>query len=191
MIKHLGIDLDALEVIAGEYLLDPLLVASFICVESSGNPWAWNPEPHYRYLWDVRKGRPFRPLTVEERASEFPPKDFPAPPGVDPDAEFWAQQASWGLMQLMGAVARERGFKGSFLTELCTPEVGVWHGCKHLVTYTRRYPDLSDAIAAYNAGSPRRIASGVYENQGYVDKILAQHGRLKVGTDELEREVAG
>jgi len=190
MIRRLGIDRDLLEVITGELSLDPLLVASFICVESSGNPWAWNPEPPYRYMWDLKRKRPFRPLTVDERASERPPADFPGMPGADPDAEWWGQQTSWGLMQVMGAVARERGFTGTFLTELCDPAKNVWIGCRHLVGLSRRFSG-TDLYAAYNAGSPRRVASGAYENQGYVDKIVAQLGRLKDGTDGLEDEALG
>jgi len=186
MLRKIGMDLDQLEIIAGEFLLDPLLVASFICVESSGNPWAWNPEPQYRYLWDVKNGKPFRPLTVAERASKVPPADFPSPPRADRDAEYWGQSCSWGLMQVMGAVAREHNFKEIFLSQLCQPDLNVWVGCKHLAGKIRRYPELTDAISAYNAGSPRRAASGQYENQVYVDRVTAQLGRLKDGSDELE-----
>jgi soluble lytic murein transglycosylase-like protein len=39
---------------------------------------------------------------------------------------------SWGLMQLMGEVAREFGFMGQFLSELCDPDTGVDWGCKKL-----------------------------------------------------------
>lgn len=174
---------DQLARITDELLLDPQLVTSIIQIESSGCPWAWNPEPQYVYLWDVEHDQPFRRLTVEERASEKPPADFPAPWGVDPDAEFWGQQTSWGLMQVMGAVAREYGFKGKFLSELCDPVVGVWHGCKKLAALRRRYAVLEDVIAAYNAGSPRKDIHGRYVNQPYVDKVL---GRLKDGRNELE-----
>lgn len=37
----------------------------------------------------------------------------------------------WGVMQVMGGVAREVGFKGSFLTELCDPEVGIESAVAH------------------------------------------------------------
>lgn len=185
MILELGVERDLVEVVAGELMLDPLLIASFIMVESSGNPWAWNPEPPYRFLWDVKHAKPFRPLTVAERVSEVPPKDFPGWKGADPDAEWWGQQCSWGLMQVMGGVARERGFKGTFLTQLSDPEINLWTGSRHLAALARRYTG-DDLYAAYNAGSPRRVASGAYENQGYVDKIREQLGRLKDGRDELE-----
>jgi hypothetical protein len=91
--------------------LDPNLVEGLILQESSGNTFSWNPEPRYRYLWNVATHQPFRPLTFAERASEEPPTDFPFLKG-DRDQEWWAQQASWGLMQIMGATAREENFRG-------------------------------------------------------------------------------
>lgn len=186
MKRPIGLPLDELEIISGEHFLDMLLVGSFICVESSGNPWAWNPEPPYKWLWNTKTGTPFRPLTVEERNSEIPPKDFPCPAAADRDAEWWGQQCSWGLMQVMGGVAREHGFVDPFLTQLCDPRTNVWMGCRYLRAKMKTYKELSDSVAAYNAGSPRRLANGQYENQTYVDRVLAQYGRLKDGTDELE-----
>jgi hypothetical protein len=84
-------------------------VTAIVLVESAGDPFAWNPEPRYRALWNVRTKAPFRALTDAEIASEVPPVDFPYLLGGR-DQEWWAQQASWGLMQIMGAVAREEGF---------------------------------------------------------------------------------
>ena len=79
--------------------------------ESSFDPWAWNPEPKYRYLWDLLMQKPFRKLTSAEIASEFPPMDFRAPRGVPTDAEWWGQQASWGLCLAEGTpVATSEGW---------------------------------------------------------------------------------
>lgn len=129
----------------------PLLAA--VCAkESSFNPWAWNPEPAYRYLWDVARRAPFRALTTAERVSEVPPADFTAAAG-DKDQEWWGQQASWGLAQVMGAVAREHGFKGGFFPELCDPEVGLEYACRLLANLLSKYDEV-DAISAYNAGRP-------------------------------------
>ena len=157
--------------------LPPLLLIAIIEQESGGNLWAWNPEPRYRYLWDVKRNRPFRTLTEGERASESPPHDFPALAG-DRDQEWWGQQASWGLMQVMGAVAREHGFRGAYLTELCDPELNLEYGCRHLTALRGRFHQAhgwAGVIAAYNAGSPRRISEGgPFENQKYVDQVLAR-----------------
>src|SRR3990167_4673122 len=102
--------------------LDPALVRAVIAQESGWNPYAWNPEPRWRYFWNVETGSPFRPVRTVEIANAFPPKDFPCLKG-DRDQEWWAQQASWGLMQIMGAVAREQGFRGPYLPELCAPAI--------------------------------------------------------------------
>lgn len=162
-----------IESAARDFGLPFWLVAAIVQVESSGIVWAWNPEPRYRYLWDVRENRPFRVLAPSELASKIPPRDFACLAG-DRDQEFWAQQASWGLMQVMGAVARERGYHGPYLTELLNPDAGIHYGCAHLTTLRDRFfarHDWPGVIAAYNAGSPRQVA-GRYENQAYVDKVL-------------------
>lgn len=143
---------DLIEREAGAHRLEPDLVSAIVSVESSFNPWAWNPEPHYRYLWNVKTRRPFRRLTPTERATEVPPVDFPYLAG-DRDQEWWAQQASWGLMQLMGALARERGFKGLYLTELVDPELNLSLGCGHLASLLAwSKGDEAKALGAYNAG---------------------------------------
>lgn len=157
------------------YSLPYGLIHAIMQIESAGDPDAWNPEPHYCWFWDVKKFAPFRrPLPIELEA-KAPPKDFPCLAG-DPDQEWWAQQASWGLMQVMGAVARERGFRGPYLTRLCRPEVSLDYGCKQLKAHADRYAEnqgWSAVIAAYNAGSPRRVPTGQFENQAYVDKVRA------------------
>jgi hypothetical protein len=111
--------------------LDAAVLCAMVEQESGWNAWAFNPEPHYKYVVDWKTGQPFRKLTPEENSSERPPADFPYPKGADRDAEFWGQQMSFGLLQLMGGAARERGFRGVFLTELCDPVTGLEWGCAH------------------------------------------------------------
>ena len=53
---------------------------------------------------------------------------YVAPLGLPPTEEI-ARSISWGLMQVMGQVAREHGFAGKFLSGLCVPEGGVEVGC--------------------------------------------------------------
>jgi hypothetical protein len=53
---------------------------------------------------------------------------YVAPLGLPPTEEI-ARSISWGLMQVMGQVAREHGFAGKFLSELCAAETGVGVGC--------------------------------------------------------------
>lgn len=184
---NIGISCSSLQIVTDTIGLPLNLAAAVIIQESSGNTWAYNPEPKWRYMWNVATGAPFRKLTHDEIADENPPKDFPAPVGVLQDAEWWGQQASWGLMQVMGAVAREHGLKERFLTILCDPSRGVRHGCLYLANCMRRYPgDVEDAIAAYNAGGVRKNIHGQYDNQSYVDSVMGYYGRLNSGDLELE-----
>ena len=142
----------------------PLLFA--ICAkESSFDPEAWRPEPPYRYLWDVRAKKPFRALTPEERKSEVAPADFPTL-GGSREQEWWGQQASWGIAQTMGAVAREYGYVRPFFPGLCRPEVGLEYACRLLKKLVSRY-DEADAVSAYNAGRP---TTDNYEK--YVQPVL-------------------
>ena len=53
---------------------------------------------------------------------------YVAPLGL-PATEEIARSISWGLMQVMGQVAREHGFDGRFLSALCDPDAGVSMGC--------------------------------------------------------------
>lgn len=149
------------------------MILGVIDVESSGDPWAWNPEQRWMYFWDFRRGKPFRAVTIAELSDEYPPADFSHPDGVDADAEWWGQQASWGPMQVMGAVAREIGFTGRFLTALCDPAIGIWAGTMCLKGHLKRWGDREMALSAYNAGSPK-LAKGTqqFANQVYVDKAV-------------------
>ena len=165
-----------LEGAAAKWGLPAALVRAMAVVESGNDPWAWNPEPAYRYLWDVRLNKPFRRLTGEEVRSQVPPRDFPALAG-DRDQEFWGQQASFGLLQVMGAVARERGFRGPYLTALCDPATNLEIACSHLaILFLRHFKTAGwpGVVASYNAGRPVLIRPGVYANQRYVDKVYIE-----------------
>jgi len=58
---------------------------------------------------------------------------YVAPLGLSPTEEI-ARSISWGLMQVMGQVAREHGFNGKFLSALCEPEAGLDIGCAVLAS---------------------------------------------------------
>ena len=158
---------------AGKLRLDGVeirLLRALVRQESSGDPWAYNPEPRYAYLWDVKHGRPFRRLNGPEAAMSVPPEDFPAPaPYVDRDAEGWGQRASWGLCQVMGAVAREHGFRGDYLSQLCDVATGLDYGAKHLARLLHGAKgDVGLALARYNGGGMPGPAA-----QAYAVKVLA------------------
>jgi len=181
MSSFCSVTADQIQQIVGEtaprYGLPSGVVAAVVQVESGGNIWAWNPEPKYRWFWDVRTNQPFRPVTPEELASKIPPKDFKScRPDIDRDVEWWGQQASWGLMQLMGAVARERGFTEDFLNSLHDPAANIDVGCRHLAGYVKRYlPSYGWAgvFRAYNGGPYAAVHNS---NPEYPEKIRSALG---------------
>ncbi len=92
--------------------------------------------------------------------------------GISQMSEQVAQCTSWGLMQVMGAVARELQFKEN-LTMLTLPEIGLHYGCLKLARLKDKYKgSVPDAISAYNQGNNRKNPQGKYMNQRYVDDVL-------------------
>lgn len=140
------------------------LVYAICQVESSLNPSAIRHEPRYRWL--VGDNETMSPTERQD------------------------QMTSWGLMQVMGAVARELGHTGP-LSDLLDPPTGLFYGCLHLRRFRAKYDIWPDVIAAYNAGSPRRVAGqiGSYVNQSYVDKVLAAWNNLEVAIPLKDSEV--
>lgn len=142
---------------AQEFDLDRRVVAAIVHTESSGNPSATRYEPHYRWTLDIRDYAKFNGITVETEEKH--------------------QKTSWGYMQVMGGLSRELGHKGP-IPDLIDPEVGLFYGCKYLKKQLDRYGNYDDAVAAYNAGSARKLDSGVYENERYVDRVLKKAREL-------------
>lgn len=69
-------------------------------------------------------------------------------------SEAYARGFSWGLMQVMGQVARESGFDALFLSALCDPEQGLAVGCKLLrKKFDVVGADTTRALLAWNGGA--------------------------------------
>lgn len=183
-----------IETAAEARALDPDLIEALVEQESAGDQNAWNPEPKYRYFWNVRTGRPFRRVSELEVAAKFPPRDFPTLAG-DPDQEWWGQQASWGLTQIMGAVAREHGYTGKYLPALCSDvavnlAIGVEHLAGNIKWAAALYVGLESGrlasatragLAAYNGGRGGNAPTGPLRNGAYADKVLARFHRIRKG----------
>lgn len=138
---------------ARRHSLPPQLVYAIIRTESDGNPWAIRYEPAFYERYIAPKGVKGRGICSAQTEARM-------------------QACSFGLMQIMGATARQAGFDGVFLSELCNPRVGIEWSCKYLADLAARYHrDWRDVAAAYNAGSAKKGANGHYANQDYVDKI--------------------
>lgn len=145
------------------YALPPLLVAAMVVVESSGSTWTVRYEPGFfdRYLRmaEINARRPCSTETERRMCA-----------------------TSFGLLQVMGQVARERGYKATYLTGLCDPATGLEYGCKHLV-WTRttlqakgKPADAASLCAAYNGGIGAVKGPGNYTNPEYPAKVLAALG---------------
>jgi soluble lytic murein transglycosylase-like protein len=128
---------------AASQSLDPALVCAVIEQESSWNPWAIRYEPAFfvRYI---------APLYTNNKVTA---------------SEAYARGFSWGLMQVMGQVARETGFDAPFLSSLCDPEQGLAVGCKVLRRkFDANAGDTTRALLAWNGGG----------NAAYPAQVLAR-----------------
>jgi soluble lytic murein transglycosylase-like protein len=138
---------------ADMYGLDKDLVTAIVMTESSGDPNATRYEPAFykKYIQPHYKDE----LDGKRRAT------------------------SWGLMQIMGQVARELGYKGPF-NQLLSPDTGLEWGCAKLRQCMKKWGGVSQnhAIAAYNAGTPR-MKGLVFANQNYVDKVNKNLSKVK------------
>lgn len=113
------------------------------------------------------------------------PEEFALFNGVSVETEKREQATSWGPMHVMGAVARELGFKQP-LPLLFQAEQGIHYGLLKLKQLAERYSNELSVIAAYNAGSPRKLPDGKYTNQEYVDSVWDRIKRLRCIEDGKE-----
>lgn len=85
--------------------------------------------------------------------------------------------SSWGLMQVLLKTAKWiLGNDKLTIADLINPQINVDAGTKYIASLLKQYNGkVQDAIAAYNAGSPRRNKDGSYVNQAYVDKVYRNY----------------
>jgi soluble lytic murein transglycosylase-like protein len=108
--------------------------------ESSWNPWAIRYEPQFYTRYVAR-------LIASERLSE---------------TEARARATSWGLLQVMGQVAREHGFSGLSLAELCDSRCGLALGCQVFRTMlAAENGDVTRALQRWNGGAQQEYAAEV------------------------------
>jgi len=146
---------------AARHDIPPEIIAAMVHQESAGDPLAMRHEPAWRY-WYLAHG------------------SFQAPRGVSVPTERMQQATSWGLLQVMGAVARELDCELPYLSALCCdPALGLDLGCRYLARLAKRFGGgIERAISAYNAGSPQAVGSEQW--QRYVVPILGRAPAYRV-----------
>jgi len=123
--------------------LDSALVCAVVEQESAWNPWAIRYEPLFFAKYVAS-------LYTNNKVSA---------------SEAYARGFSWGLMQVMGQVARETGFDALFLSALCDPEQGLALGCKVLrKKFDAAAGDTTRALLTWNGGA----------NPAYPAQVLAR-----------------
>jgi Transglycosylase SLT domain len=108
--------------------------------EDQGNPWAVRYEPGFlaRYVMPQYKA------------------------GKLDITETYCRAMSWGPLQIMGETARELGFEGKYLSELCDPPVGIEWGCRKLAACLKRTDgNIDAALEMYNGGSNKNYGGEV------------------------------
>lgn len=130
------------------------VLAGLVCQESQGKTWASRPEPFYRWIWGGK-------------SSTLPLLKRLLPNWRTPEQDHYMQRVSWGLCQVMGAVAREAGM-GGYLTQLCDPATGLHYGAGHLALCIRRAGgNVYGGLRRYN-GNPESPKTAKY-----ADAVLA------------------
>jgi soluble lytic murein transglycosylase-like protein len=129
--------------VSAQFGLDPALVCAMCEHESNGwDTWAIRYEPAFYQKY-------VEPMNLSE-------------------TEKHARSFSYGLMQVMGQVAREYGFNGKYLTELCDPELNLIYGCKKLARCMKLAKgDVREALLKYNGGG----------NPKYPDLVLHYYSK--------------
>lgn len=127
--------------VARAHALQPDLVCAIIEQESGWDPWAVRYEPGFykRYIEPLLTGV-----------------------GSLSDTEARMRAFSWGLMQVMGQVAREHGFSGVSLAQLCEPSTGIAIGCRILAAkLAAAEGNIPHALLLWNGGGNRVYSHAV------------------------------
>lgn len=144
---------------AEEFRIDANLITAMVMVESSNNNWKVRFEPAWHYLYF--------------------PREFASKLYLSIETETNLQSCSFGLLQIMGSVARELGFTTD-LAMLCDPTTGLFYGVKYIRKLMDKFADEEHVVSAYNAGpGTSKTPGGMWGNQVYVDKVYNQLRKLR------------
>lgn len=139
--------------VAQAHGLDDALVCAIVEQESGWNPNATRYEPAFyqRYIL---------PMNLDELEST-------------------GRSTSWGLMQVMGEVARELHFTGAF-AELLNPSTGLEYGCIHFANKLKQAGgDKYGALLRWNGGGNKNYPQQVINRVSkYVVPAVVDAGDL-------------
>ena len=133
--------------VAHNYGLDPALVQAVCENESSWYPWASRYEPGF-YARYIENNPQLGNLTLTEKQ---------------------ARAFSYGLMQVMGQVAREQRFGAKSLLELCDPLTNLNQGCTKLKRCMDDAVSVREGLLKYNGGA----------DLAYPDRVLKLMDKYK------------
>ena len=127
---------------AKQHGIDDALLCALVEQESDWNFWGMRYEPAFF-------GKYVAPLYAANK--------------ITSGTEAYSRAISWGLCQIMGQVARELGFQGAYLSQLCDPQIGLEWGCQH---FKRKLAaangDTRKALLLWNGGG----------NPDYPDQVI-------------------
>jgi soluble lytic murein transglycosylase-like protein len=138
--------------LAVKHGLNDALVCAVIEQESSWNPAAKRYEPAF-YTHYIRPLMMSMGLTQEEATN---------------------RATSWGLMQIMGEVARELGYTDA-LPDLCDPATGIEWGCRKLAQcMVRANADAYRALQFWNGGgNPNYAPQVIARMDKYIEELVS------------------
>lgn len=144
--------LKQIAIAAGKHEISANVIYGVCMAESNMDPLAARHEDNYRWLYHPSKVKPA---------------------GCSMTTEIVLQKTSMGLMQVMGAVYRELGFRGWLSEVFYDTGIQLEYGCRHLRAKFQRF-GFFEGLLAYNSGTPRLKADGQYVNFQYA-RTVAQH----------------
>lgn len=150
------------------YGLDPKLTASVVYKETLKGT-----DSH----WVAMTARRYEP-SFFDRYIRFNKLSKYIPRFISNETERRDLASSWGYMQIMGATARDFGFKGESLGLLFLPWINIEYGCKVLSNYIKRTGSEFNGVRMYNGSlkNPSTLAYAeevfsIFNQRKYKEKL--------------------
>lgn len=146
-----------------QYRLDPLLIRAIIETESGYNPMAVAFEPNFKWLYSD--------------------KELSGILGCTRDTMRAIQSISYGLMQVMGSVCYEYGFR-EWPGHLFNIDLNLRYGCQHVknIMMRKKLTGAQEIYDVYNSGRVDPDDS----NQGNVRRFMKIYERILCENDMIK-----